>query len=122
MYWPFRPGVVPTGSLLVVLTALGLHLRSGVSQAGEPVLVRAPAAQATVEDLDVAALIRLAGFDRSKRPVWLSITHILGAEQVTNFDIRQPGEASPDDSVTSWRVTRAIQVSAEASQLGQSGV
>jgi len=52
----------------------------------------------------------------------LSITHILRAEQVANFDIGEPGEPSPYDGVTCRSITRTVQVAAKASELRQARV
>ena len=57
-----------------------------------------------------------------KRAVCLSITHIFRTEQVTDFDVRKPGESSPHDGVASRRVACTVQVAAQTSELRQAGV
>jgi hypothetical protein len=60
--------------------------------------------------------------DQCKRLVLLSITHILRAEQVADFDSGEPRESSADDGVASRSITRTVQVAAQPSQLREARV
>src|SRR5271165_477721 len=59
---------------------------------------------------------------QSKRPLTLSITHMLRTKQVADVDVRESGESSPDDGVASRSIARTVQVAAQASQLRQARV
>ena len=47
----------------------------------------------------------------------LSITHMFLGKRVADRDVGQPGHAAPSDCVARRSVTRAVQVSAEESEL-----
>jgi hypothetical protein len=51
-----------------------------------------------------------------------SITHIFRAQQEADFDIRKTGHATPNDGVSWWRITSAVQVTAESRELHQAGL
>ena len=54
------------GSLLVVFAPPGLHDRTGMENAGEPMLVQAFVTQAAIERFDVGVLIWLARVDQAQ--------------------------------------------------------
>ena len=54
-----------------------------------------------------------------KRPVLLSITHKLSAEDEAELDVCEAGESSPHDGVSWRRVFGASEVASKAGQFGQ---
>ena len=57
--------------------------------------------------------------DGSKRLTTLSITHILGAQPISDGDIRKPRQTTPYDSVGRRRVVRSDHMTSESRQLRQ---
>jgi hypothetical protein len=54
-----------------------------------------------------------------KRPVYLSITHNLSAQDEAELDVCEACKSPPHDSVSWWRVFGSSQVASEPGELGE---
>jgi hypothetical protein len=55
----------------------------------------------------------------SKRSIFLSITHIFGGHQEPEFDVGETGHSSPHDDIARRTIAGAVQIAAEACELGE---